>query len=300
MRPGVWPGGAALVRAGEAWVLAEDHPERSLGPALAWARQQGTERVRLVAPSATGVLARRAAMFAGPEPEVLHAEERILLPALVSPHDPEAAVPESHEAFVPLIEAVGATVSREHGVLVGEIAGLEVCRAVTDPATGVDRLEVGVGAHDREAFLLMHGEIPTEAALQRVVDAVRPHRLAGADPHPLNRLASERLLRAGLVTAPGLVGAVTLRTASPPVPRTNVKDAVPCVAVGEDPDGAPIVVVCSVGIDLDLVPFAADARSYLGLPGARLVLAVPRRDAVPVTAALAARLRDPAELVGLE
>jgi hypothetical protein len=299
VRPGVWPGGAALVRSGEAWVLAEDRPERALGPALAWARQQGTERLRLVASSATGVLARRAALFADPEPEVLHAVERILLPALVSPYDPEPAVPVSHEAFVPLIEAVGATVSREHGVLVGEIAGLEVCRAITDPATGVDRLEVGVGAHDREAFLLMHGEVPTEAALQRVVDAVRPHRLVGADPHPLNRLASERLLRSDLLARPGLVGAAVLRAASPPVPRANVKDPVPCVAIGEDEFGAPVVVVCSVGIDLDLVPFAADARSYLGLDEARLLLAVPGRDAVPVTRSLASRLRHPAEVVAI-
>ena len=62
-------------------------------------------------------------------------------------------------------------------------------------------------------------------------------------------------------------------------------------------DGAPVVVVCSVGIDLDLVPFAADARHALAGPDARLVLAVPERDVHPVTRELAARLAEPAEVV---
>jgi hypothetical protein len=57
------------------------------------------------------------------------------------------------------------------------------------------------------------------------------------------------------------------------------------------------VVVCSVGIDLDLVPFAADARGAVGLADARLLLAVPERDDHPVTRAVATRLRQPAEVV---
>jgi hypothetical protein len=51
-----------------------------------------------------------------------------------------------------------------------------------------------------------------------------------------------------------------------------------------------------VGIDLDLVPTAADVRLAAGLPGARLVLAVPERDDHPVTRALAAMLTEPAEV----
>jgi hypothetical protein len=56
------------------------------------------------------------------------------------------------------------------------------------------------------------------------------------------------------------------------------------------------VVVCSVGIDLDLVPYAADARLELGAE-ARLVLVVPERDAHPFTRQLAAALTRPAELL---
>jgi hypothetical protein len=69
------------------------------------------------------------------------------------------------------------------------------------------------------------------------------------------------------------------------------------VAVGVDDDGGAVVVACSVGIDLDLVPFAADARGAVGLDDARLLLAVPERDDHPVTRALATRLRQPAEVV---
>ncbi len=56
-------GGAALVHDGTAWVLAEDSGARALGPAMAWAAQQGTSRVEVVAAdgATAGVLARRAA-----------------------------------------------------------------------------------------------------------------------------------------------------------------------------------------------------------------------------------------------
>ena len=93
------------------------------------------------------------------------------------------------------------------------------------------------------------------------------------------------------------MGALVLEAAPPPVPRANLKDPVPCVALGVDTAGEPVVVVSSVGIDLDVVPFAADARSAMGLDGSRLLLAVPERDDHPVTRALAAKLRDPAEVV---
>jgi hypothetical protein len=279
-------------------VLAEDHPDRVLGPAMAWARQQRASRIHVVADRATGVLARRAAEFREP-PCVLHVEERTLLDAVAEPHAPEPEVPTEHEQFVELILAAGAEPVREYGVLTGEVGGLEVCRAVTDGTSATVRLEVGVGAHDREAFLLMHGEIPPEQALAGVVEAVRQHRRIGADPHPLNRLAAERLLRWRLVQRPEWVGAATLDAVSPPRPRVNVKDSVPCVAVGNDADsGARIIVVCSVGVDLDLVPYAADARLRVD-PEARLLLAVPDRDAISVTRALAACLSAPAEVVGV-
>jgi hypothetical protein len=65
--------------------------------------------------------------------------------------------------------------------------------------------------------------------------------------------------------------------------------------VGIDLDGRPLVVVCSTGVYLDLVPSAADDR-LTHAPDARLLLVVPARDAVPVTTELATRLLDPAEV----
>jgi len=184
-------------------------------------------------------------------------------------------------------------------VLTGEVLGLEVCRVVPDADTGELRLEVGVGAHDREAFAILHGARPPAEALADVVTKVAEHRRPGAQRHPLQQLGAERLLRWRLEQEPWLVGAESLRPSPPPVPRPNVKDPVPCCAAGEDAHGRPLLVVCSTGVDLDLVPFAADARLADPRPGVLLVLAVPERDAFAVTQALAARLEDPARLVGI-
>ncbi len=293
--PGTFAGGAALVAGDTAWVLADERPERALGPALAWARAQRATDLHLLAEAGTGLLARRAAEFATP-PTVLFVAGRDLLPAVAEPLAEPPAVDPRLEPLRDVIAAGGALPVVEHGVLGGEVAGLEVCRAVVDPDVDVVRLEVGVGAHDREAFLLVHGDVPPSEALATVVARVREARRPGAEPHPLNRLGKERVLRERLVAEPGRVGAATLAAVPPPVPRPNLKDPVPCVAAGTDGDGAPVVVVCSVGIDLDLVPFAADARLATA-PDGRLVLAVPERDAHPVTRALAAALRRPAEVV---
>jgi hypothetical protein len=132
-----------------------------------------------------------------------------------------------------------------------------------------------------------------------VVDAVSEHRRPGADPHPLNRLGAERAIRSRLLRNPELVGGRRLDVANPPVPRENLKDPVPCAALGETLDGRPLVVVCSTGIDLDVVPWAADARAALTEPGAALVIVVPERDLSPVTKSLAGALRHPATVVSL-
>ena len=66
-----------------------------------------------------------------------------------------------------------------------------------------------------------------------------------------------------------------------------------------------MVLACTVGIALDLVPTAADARVTIDAqrpaadPPSRLVLAVPARDDHPSIRQLAARLREPAEVVSV-
>ena len=70
-------------------------------------------------------------------------------------------------------------------------------------------------------------------------------------------------------------------------------------ALGVATDGAPLIVTCSTGVDLELVPAAADDR-LAHAPEARLVLAVPTRDALPITTALASKLAEPAEVVAVD
>ena len=210
--------------------------------------------------------------------------------------EPTAAAPLTEE-FALLLADAGADVVREHGVVSGEVLGLEVARVVVDD-DGTAALEVGVGRHDRDAFQMVHGDLPTHDALASVIDTVRENRRAGAEAHPLYRLAPERWVRSVLVDRPDLVGATRLDPVVAVLPRDSVKDVMAACLVGEDADGHPLVVACSVGVDLDLVPTAAEVRQ-LHAPGARLVLAVPARDDQPVTRRIATRLRAPAEIVTL-
>ncbi len=295
--------GAALVHGADGWVLLDDRPAERLGAAIAWALRAGVGTLHVVADAGTGVLARRAAAFDLPI-AVWHADGRELWPAVAEPFAPHTPAPEHHQRFRALIVEGGAEPVEEHGVLAGEVRGLEVCRVVDDPDLGVTRLEVGVGAHDREAFTMLHGDVPAAESLARIVQVVDQHRRPGAEPHPLSRLGRERLIRSEMIADPSRVGAVALAAAPPPVPRPNVKDPVPCVAVGADAGGRPVVVVCSSGVDLDLVPFAADARAAhdgarpgVGPNGSRLVIVTPSRDRLPVAEQIAGRLRQPATFV---
>lgn len=296
--------GAALMHSGVAWVYLDDRPGTRLGAALVWAERAGATTVHIIAEADTGILARRAIAFRLPI-EVWHAEGRTLLPAVTEPIlDPHPA-PEHHDSFRDLIVQGGATPMVEHGVLVGEVNGLEVCRVVDDPYLHVTRLEVGVGAHDREAFQMLHGDRPTVESLARIVDAVSSHRQPGARQHPLNQLGAERLLRWRVEQQPGVVGAASITPMNPPVARANLKDPVPCAAIGTDERGDQFVLSFSTGVDLDLVPFGADARiaaselqADIG-PDCRLVLVTPQRDRVPAAVLLCEMLVHPGEFVSL-
>jgi len=284
--------GAAARDAGIGWVLLEERQSRGLGPALAWAVRAGVDELHVLAAEGTGTIARRAGAFRMPI-DVWHVDDRALLPAIAEPLLPSPDAPAGHESFATLIIQGGATPVIEHGMLIGEVRGLEVCRVVDDESSGEARLEVGVGQHDREAFQMMHGDIPTVDALARVVAAVAPHRQVGAPPHPLNRIGRERALRALFIDDPGLIGATSVEALPSPLARSNIKDPYPAVARAII-DGLPTTVVVSAGVDLDLVPFATDARLATGDP-TRIV--VPARDAVPVQLEIAALLHEPMPIV---
>lgn len=288
--------GAAVLVGDEAWVLLEDHVNRGLGIGLAWMQRAGARSLNLLAGEEAGSLARRARHFFL-DIDVWHVQDRQLVAPVVEELPPEPEPKGSHLEFRSMILDGGAEVVIEHGIVRGEVCGLEVCRVVDDPENHRARLEVGVGVHDREAFALMHGETPTFDSLKRIVDVVRRHRAPGANPHPLNRLGAERALRSRAIDDPMSIGARQLRAVSLARPRANVKDAVPCAAIGETIDGEQLVAVFSTGIDLDVVPTSADTRFWHGLFDARLVIVVPERDASPVTQRLAAALHRPATVV---
>jgi hypothetical protein len=302
-QPAAFPGGAALVDGSAAWLLLDADPLRAFGPALVWAERRGaTEVTLLVDDDAAGVVARRARQFRDP-PTVLRIEGTSTVPAEPALLDDRWDAPSAPELAGLLVDA-DLEVVVEDGIVRGEVLGLEVARIVhgtTSTGTPIDApvLEVGVGAADREMTALVHAGLPPMDQLLRVRDIVLEHRRPDALRHPLNQLAPERWLRARLVRDPGLVGCAQLRPAPPAVPRPNLRDPAVAFAIGVDAGGDTVVVACSVGVHLDLVPSAADARGALA-PSARLLLALPSRDAHPVTQALAARLLAPAELVPVD
>ena len=242
---------------------------RGLGAALIWAARGGACSLSIVAEQGAGVVARRAAEFSLPV-HVWAVDGRQLVPVVAAALDPPVAPRPEHLAFVDDIKAAGAVPVIEHGVVTGEVRGLEVCRVVdAGGPDGAVRLEVGVGAHDREAFAIMHGDVPTREALAGVVASVAEVRDVDSPAHPLNRLAPERFLRWRLGREPWLAGLTSVEPAPPPVPRRNLTARTPCSASGRRPDGSPVAVVCSVGIDLDLIPYAADARLAASAEGRR-------------------------------
>ncbi len=272
--------------------LAEQKSESALGPALATAASAGANELHVFVPNmtdVTNILVRRAALFDFPI-TVWAVEGDKATPIKTTPGRAVEPPPPRVPGLVALLREAGADVSVEHGVITGEVRGLEIARICPDASVGAAppssteqqyRIEVGVGAHDREAFGLLHASEPTVEAVRRIAELIRAHRSPGAEPHPFNRMAAPRWLRAILLDRPELVGAKRLTAATAPVPRTDVTDKAPAVSYGVDESDRPLIVVSSVGIDLDLVPFAADARAFLD-DSAQLVVAVPQRDEHPL------------------
>ena len=130
-------------------------------------------------------------------------------------------------------------------------------------------LEVGVGRYDREAFAMMHGDLPDDRRAGRGRSTiVRGYRRAGRAAPPAEPARARALAARGAASPTRRWSA---RPSSQPVER-------PCPgrnltrarrghgASATDADGAPVVVACSVGVDLDLVP---DRRRRPARPRAR-------------------------------
>jgi hypothetical protein len=305
-----------------AWVYVTGRHERSLGPALMWALRNDANALKLFSSECAGDLARISTHFDFVI-EVFEVDAagvaRVAGPKIVE----KIEVSVADEMFAEFIKSAGADVVREHGVISGEVCGLEVCRVVRAmSANGIDgvgdlggagesgaasesgeasdsELEIGVGAHDRETFKLLHGRTATIESLRKVIAEVAARRAVGAQVHPLNRLARERMLRHYVCQSPQLVGAKSLQVAQPPIVRTNLKDVVPCCAVGVSLTGEKMIVIFNVGVDPDVVSFGADARGQIN-GSAELIFAMPTRDIMPAVERVAQMLRRPARFVGVD
>lgn len=302
--PAPFPAGAALAVEGRAWVLldagVDTDAHRRLGAAMSWAAKAGAAELHVLVddPVAAGDLARRASPFALP-PIVWQIVGRELKPAVGAPSPTfEAPAPQA-ELYRPVLKNAGLEAVVERGSLIGEVRGLEVARVVVHTADGPARVDAGVGRFDQEASAMMFADLSETDAVDRAAAIVRRYRRPGAPRHPLNQLAPERWLRWVVVRRPELVGASKLEPVESVLGRRNLTERAVASACGTSSDGQPLVVTCSTGVDLELVPAAADDR-LAHAPDARLVVVVPTCDALPATTALAESLAEPAQVVGVD
>ena len=306
---GIGAPGPALVEPGgdQGWVLVDPSTQGALGGALTWGLRHSVRHLHLLVDDSAspgtgdpdaGVLARRARAFGVPvQVWVWAAPGQRLEVAEPSPVTAETLTEDpEREGYADLMRAHGIDPLVEHGVLIGEVLGLEVARLEHGPdGTG---LAIGVGRHDREARAQMRPGQSVGAGLDEVVALVREWRAPGTERHPANALARERWLRSLVMGHPALVGARWLDPLPALLARGDLRRSVPAAASGEGGDGRPVFVVCSTGVDLDVVPVAADYRdATAGSP--RLVIVVPAGDDVRATRDLVAALAEPAELLAV-
>ncbi|MEL7158712.1 MAG: hypothetical protein AAFN30_19245, partial [Actinomycetota bacterium] len=211
---------------GAAWVgdhgfhYTEDDP-RVVGRALRWAQARGLTRIELFTPSGASELARRAALVDGrhlepaptPTVGVWAVDGAEVTPAQPGPAIPPPPVPDEHWSLAALMTEAGARPIDDHGVLVAEVAGLEVARVVEGGEGPV--IDVGVGQADRELNQVVHTASDPVTDMRRVIASVNEYRLRN-DHHPLQRLARERWLRSVLLDDPARIEAGGL---APLVPR---------------------------------------------------------------------------------
>ncbi len=182
----------------------------------------------------------------------------------------------------------GARVIDDHGRLVAEVMGLEVARLTPDG------IRVGVGEADRELQVYLNSHLEDGEALARAVQTVSD--LRPVPSHPLNRLARPRWLRSVLMDDPSLVELTELQPLAPLTAADGVFDREPSAAYCPPAAGAAgTTVVCSVGVDLNLVPEAFEYRQRTD-PDSRLMLVLPERDRHLAVEPLRVLFSDPSDL----
>jgi len=291
----VAPFGVSVIDGDRAVVVTSSSDLSALGGVLVFAARRGLADVAFVSEHHPGVHARRAARLA-PHVAVHQLNGSEIAAATPEPIAAAHPTPDDVAPLIDVIESTGADVVVEDGIVRAEVAGLEVARVVTGPEGSA--IEVGVGRFDREAGALLHAERPTEATLVDTIRRVEAHRRTGAVSHAVNRIGRSRWLRSVVMNDLGQVGLEAATLVEPVPPRTSLLEARSAALVGHDPSGVLNLVMCSVGIDLGVVPEAADLVAVTGAE--RVVLAMPERDQLPAIRDLAELLPEPTTLVSID
>ncbi len=302
-------GAATVLEDGSGLVLVQREPERAVGAALAWSLRHGVTSTTCVIDvgvdgrpqrAAAEVAAAKAAAMASPPAVMVVVGSTVesvgaaALPA-PGPYQPASAAASRLEDAA---AAQADVVVHEDGAMTFEVLGLEVARVAVDGT-----MAVGAGRHDREATSELYGDQPPREALVRAAEVVRQRRRPDAPPGPATMLQRERWLRHALVAAPALLDQAG--QAGPTGPLVPVADPRPPVDLrrprpaGAAAGGGRVLVVCSAGVDLDLVPTAAWLRSWATPAADGVVLAVPSGDDQPILRDMAQLLPVPATVVAL-
>jgi len=253
-------------------VLLTTPGPKTFGSAMVWASKVGVSRITLmVDPVADpGAMARLAGSLSVPV-AVMAVDETSLSVARASSPPALIPAPDGVGGGVATLAAAGLDIRTDHGEIVGEFLGLEVARVVPSPEGG--DINVGVGAIDREANRVLHGDSPIDDLLRRVIAQVATHRRAGAEPHPLGTMARERWLMRVILEDPSQVGLPDLHEMQSTIPRHGLRTSAPAAAVCRSADRATVV-VATTGVDVGLVGVVADLIARED-PQQVLIVAVP-------------------------
>lgn len=266
-------GGASCIARDEGWVYFPTYSPGLLGTAIIWANATGCAKINLIVDEGGAGLSFAASAFAEPVPTIWQATERTI--SEVEPVTPTIDAPPDCPALTAELAAADLDVVADHGIWLGEINGLEVARV--GERDGQCAIDIGVGAYDQfaSAALTPEGRDVSES-LASVVSMVRPHRIAGAEPHALGRLVRARWLRAQLVRDPSPIDAETLN----PVPllfeRPGLMEGQPAAALGTRSDGSSVLVTFTVGLDLGIAETTAGLAA-MHQPD-EIIVVVPPRD----------------------